>query len=146
MLGATGTTYLEANLTDLSGQWRRKRFFSCSYAFVGVKSRIDYFISYPLELLNNSTATRAVGYIPDLTIVSLDWRIGAVNCSEAKKNKSGYACMGNSECVDFDASIGGYLCNCSQGYQGNPYLSSGCQGSYFVVDLILFSFLSCSKK
>ncbi|KAH6801413.1 hypothetical protein C2S52_001877 [Perilla frutescens var. hirtella] len=123
-----GTSYLEANLTDLSGQLRRRKFFSCSYAFL--KFRSNGF-SYRFDYLNNSTAAPPVDPIQDRswreTIMALDWRIGALNCKEARLNTTNFACQSNSDCIDFDATIGGYLCSCSNGYQGNPYLSHGCQ-------------------
>jgi hypothetical protein len=60
----------------------------------------------------------------------LDWAIGNKTCQEARRNASAYACVsGYSECVDSKYGRGkGYLCNCSAGYDGNPYLLNGCQG------------------
>lgn len=121
-----GTIYLEANLTDFSGRWPRTN-MSCSYAFI---QNVDFsygISSYPIP--NNSTDILSsawelyFGYLA--TAVSMDWRIGAANCNEPREN---LACQSNSKCVDFDAIVGGYLCNCSEGYQGNPYLTPGCQG------------------
>ncbi|THU55365.1 hypothetical protein C4D60_Mb11t05790 [Musa balbisiana] len=59
--------------------------------------------------------------------VVLDWAIGNETCDEVKRrNKSELACGNNSYC--YDSPNGGYRCNCSQGYAGNPYLSTpqGC--------------------
>ncbi|XP_057796398.1 wall-associated receptor kinase 2-like [Salvia miltiorrhiza] len=122
-----GTNYLEANLTDLSGRWPRTN-FSCSYAFVEyIEKNTIYTSSFPL--MNNST-----GITPDVLFsrtkypsTALDWRIGELNCKEAQLNPTNYVCQANTDCVDYDATLGGYLCNCSKGYQGNAYLHPGCQ-------------------
>ncbi|XP_047942943.1 wall-associated receptor kinase 2-like [Salvia hispanica] len=119
-----GTSYLEANLSEFSGRWPRTN-FSCSYAFTGTKD--DYHqATYPI--FNNSTQIQTddpnINYRP--TIVTLDWRIGAVNCKEAQLNAADYTCQNNTVCIDFDDRVRGYLCNCSKGYQGYPYLNPGC--------------------
>nr|GMD98566.1 Wall-associated receptor kinase 5 [Ipomoea batatas] len=61
---------------------------------------------------------------PDFTIPSaVDWSIGNLSCAKAKQRICGH----NAYCDN--STREGYLCRCSQGYQGNPYLPSGCQGA-----------------
>ncbi|KAL4318517.1 hypothetical protein GQ457_18G018520 [Hibiscus cannabinus] len=56
----------------------------------------------------------------------LDWTIGDQNCSEARKDPETYACKENTICREPEFG-NGYLCNCRNGFEGNPYLSNGCQ-------------------
>ncbi|KAL1559098.1 non-specific serine/threonine protein kinase [Salvia divinorum] len=119
-----GTSYLEANLSEFSGRWPRTNFY-CSYAFLGTKD--DYHqATYPI--LSNSTQILSddphINYRP--TVFPLDWRIGNANCKDARLNSTDYVCQNNTDCIDFDDTVRGYLCNCSNGYQGHPYLSPGC--------------------
>ncbi|KAG2609722.1 hypothetical protein PVAP13_4KG056700 [Panicum virgatum] len=59
--------------------------------------------------------------------VILNWVVGDETCDAASKKVDSYACRSNnSKCIDSSNGIG-YLCNCTDGYDGNPYLTDGCQ-------------------
>ncbi|CAL5051304.1 unnamed protein product [Urochloa decumbens] len=60
--------------------------------------------------------------------IILNWAVGNETCDVAKDTAS-YACRSNNSYCINSTSRSGYLCNCSAGYQGNPYLpgAGGCQ-------------------
>ncbi|CAN6172423.1 unnamed protein product [Urochloa humidicola] len=94
-----------------------KKFSPCSYAFFVEENWFKFNTSYAIS--NNFQSLN--GLLP----LVLAWNVGTQTCEEAKKNKSSYACTAkNSECVPARSGLG-YLCNCSQGFEGNPYLG-GC--------------------
>ncbi|EHA8587310.1 wall-associated receptor kinase 2-like [Cocos nucifera] len=91
-------------------------FSPCSYAFLA-DSSFSFNASDFLTFRN-------VQMMP----VTLEWAVGNKSCEEAR-GKKGYACVDvNSKCYD-STTVKGYHCNCSQGYEGNPYLPGGCQGA-----------------
>ncbi|KAL6633955.1 hypothetical protein ACP70R_026626 [Stipagrostis hirtigluma subsp. patula] len=95
-------------------------FSRCSYAVLVEAAAFDFKATYV-----TTDELMAVAQVP----VVLDWAIGNKTCEEAKRDAATYACVsGNSECVNSKYGRGrGYLCNCSAGYEGNPYLLDGCQ-------------------
>ncbi|KAH6781363.1 hypothetical protein C2S51_006656 [Perilla frutescens var. frutescens] len=135
-----GPRFLGAQFTDTSETMyqlptsERSRLFPCSYAFVEEKLTSDQSnFSYPLSYLNRSIddVTYSWGPTPTQPVIRLDWGIGDENCRQAQRNASTYACQDNSKCVDVqvdvDAVVQRYYCLCLQGFEGNPYLTSGCQ-------------------
>jgi hypothetical protein len=95
----------------------------CDYAFIVEKNTYRFKVS-DLNMDGSSITKPMV----------LDWAIRDDNvehnitCPQAK-NTPEYACIStNSECLN-SAHGPGYICNCTKGYWGNPYLTDGCQGN-----------------
>uniref|UniRef100_I1PIE8 Protein kinase domain-containing protein n=1 Tax=Oryza glaberrima TaxID=4538 RepID=I1PIE8_ORYGL len=95
----------------------------CVYAFVVEQNWFKFKTSYAKSMeLYSKYRNKGTG-VP----LVLDLVVGNETCDEAKRNALSYACKAtNSSCID-RPSRSGYLCNCSQGYEGNPYLHGGCQ-------------------
>lgn len=71
-------------------------------------------------------------YVVDEQLGYLHWAVANLTCQEAKRDISKYACVSaNSTCTPVRTTYDGYIgyrCNCSDGFQGNPYVQSGCKG------------------
>ncbi|MBA0691958.1 hypothetical protein Goari_009559 [Gossypium aridum] len=91
-------------------------FNPCSYGFVVEDGAYNFSIS---DLYDENFWDKEFPMI-------LDWTIGNQTCAEAKMDQENYACKENSDCIDPENGPG-YLCKCLDGFQGNPYLSQGCQ-------------------
>lgn len=109
-------------------------FSRCSYAVLVEAASFDFRTTY---VTTGDFLESTGGKMP----LVLDWVVGKETCREAKQNATAYMCVSsNSECVD-SRNGPAYLCNCSKGYEGNPYLSDGCQGLS-----LLFFLRSCKKR
>lgn len=92
----------------------------CSEAFI-VEQNSYLFSSTDLSNTNSMK--------PQYRPVVLEWSIDGGSCEEANQTTS-YACRENTYCYNSSNGIG-YRCNCSKGFEGNPYLQGpyGCQGN-----------------
>ncbi|XP_047067975.1 wall-associated receptor kinase 3-like [Lolium rigidum] len=111
-----GTT--TSDFFNTSQIWEFNR---CSYAVLMEAASFNFSTMYVNTTKFNDTND---GRVP----MVLDWAIRDHRCDVATQNKTGtYACLSsNSVCID-SLNDNGYICNCSQGYKGNPYLPYGCQ-------------------
>ncbi|KAF0892268.1 hypothetical protein E2562_014849 [Oryza meyeriana var. granulata] len=117
-----GLKKLELEFTNITGHLSRPNKVNnnptCAEAFIAEQ---NYYVFSSVDL-NNTNRTN-----PQYRHVVLEWSIDGGYCEEAKRSAS-YACKENSYCYNSSNGIG-YRCNCTFGFQGNPYLQGpgGCQ-------------------
>ncbi|KAM0884509.1 hypothetical protein ACQ4PT_030943 [Festuca glaucescens] len=113
------TEFQDSVNTSQSQTWK---FSPCSYAVVMEASQFRFSAEYiSTKKFNDTYGGRAP--------MIFDWAIrDTKSCDVAKQNKTGtYACLSsNGMCVDSINDLG-YMCNCTRGYEGNPYLPGGCK-------------------
>ncbi|KAJ3700424.1 hypothetical protein LUZ61_004129 [Rhynchospora tenuis] len=114
-----GTSYIWIEFDQNYTSSHVYNFSRCSYAMLTEESD---------EFMFNTDYITTNQLFGQNTTAVIDWAIGNTTCDTARANKSSYACRSDySVCLN-SGNDPGYLCNCAEGYQGNPYLEGGCQG------------------
>ncbi|XP_047306633.1 wall-associated receptor kinase 5-like [Impatiens glandulifera] len=109
-------SYYMLGIGSLTNHKMVSEFDPCSYVFLGEIDAFNFTLSDIRGLRDRKSFP-----------VILDWAIGNRTCEEERRNSSSFACVAeHSDCID-STNGPGYFCNCSSGYQGNPYLVDGCQ-------------------
>ncbi|KAL3513749.1 hypothetical protein ACH5RR_026466 [Cinchona calisaya] len=122
-----GVKNLTISLCTTSNYTRVNNFSSCGYAFV---SEAEYFNFTPADLKGLEKTTPIIPMV-------LDYAIGNLSCTEAKKNKTSNACRSeNSDCLNSTTGKGdvlkpckgkckdlvaGYYCYCPEGCCLEPF-------------------------
>ncbi|KAK1279014.1 Wall-associated receptor kinase 2 [Acorus gramineus] len=115
-----GIKSLYFTLSSFNNHSLVNHFNMCNYAFVADQK---WFTFQGLSDLSGFARWNKNTSIPQV----LDWVIENQTCEAAIKTPD-YACVSqNSLCYNSTNGPTGYRCNCSKGYQGNPYLQGGCQ-------------------
>ncbi|CAL9148102.1 putative wall-associated receptor kinase-like 16 [Musa acuminata AAA Group] len=112
-------TYYEVQFASNFNSSSTWNFSKCSYAVLLEANQFEFRTSYITtnQFLSNSSKAPLV----------VDWAIRNETCEEAQRDITSYACISeHSECLN-SSNGPGYLCNCSSGYHGNPYVARGCQ-------------------
>ncbi|XXG39881.1 hypothetical protein AAC387_Pa01g0733 [Persea americana] len=119
-----GAWSFDIEVTSASNHTGLLDFNPCSYAFLIAADQFKFNIS---DLSAGSQYGRNLGTAREVPLV-LDWAIGNETCQLAKENFTAYACKSlKSTCYSISTNSPGYRCNCSEGYEGNPYLEGGCK-------------------
>ncbi|CAL2252458.1 unnamed protein product [Prunus armeniaca] len=115
-----GLTNRTVVLGSFQNHTRILDFNKCSYAFIVQEGQFSF----------SNKSFDQLAQISRVPMI-LNWDIGEQSCESAAQNKShSFACKVNSKCVNRtmgNAAPSGYICQCSPGYQGNPYHPDGCQ-------------------
>ncbi|XP_037442286.1 putative wall-associated receptor kinase-like 16 [Triticum dicoccoides] len=116
-----GIQYYNGYFNENYNTTKTSQGITCSYITVMEKAAFRFKTSYVKSTMFYDTHK---GKVP----IVLNWQIAELACEDAKKNTSSYACVSShSVCVDSTTHKPGYRCNCSEGYEGNPYIADGCR-------------------
>ncbi|GKB09645.1 wall-associated receptor kinase 2-like protein [Tanacetum coccineum] len=118
--GYTSIKLIYHSTIRLSNVLASRSFNPFTYAFFGDENAFKF--NGATDLNDTSFKKR----IEDTVPLVLEWAIGNLSCPEAEAT-NGFSCQLNSNCVSSTSESGGYRCVCKEGYEGNPYLSPGCQ-------------------
>jgi hypothetical protein len=107
------------SINDNNSMWKT---FPCAYSMVVERSWYNFSLQdlYGYKVLDK----RFAGGVP----VVLDWAIRNGSCPAEGKTLPMACRSANSLCVNATNGYG-YLCKCKDGFDGNPYIPDGCQGS-----------------
>ncbi|KAG2579706.1 hypothetical protein PVAP13_6NG267062 [Panicum virgatum] len=80
--------------------------------------------------LDKNTTARPPWMVPNVSVLVSCWTgVGQSSCT-VTQTRPEFGCVSkNSECINSTSSAYGYVCRCNDGYDGNPYVPDGCQGS-----------------
>lgn len=97
--------------------------------------RTENSMSLEKEVLSSLKAPGgAQNSVPNVGIRTVvNWMLGNSSCAEVQKSVD-FGCLSNySDCIDEPPR--GYACQCHSGFIGNPYMTNGCQGMHFLVQI-----------
>ncbi|CAO2150228.1 unnamed protein product [Urochloa humidicola] len=126
-------THISSNLSTMDVNWGDDDnnnyawpYSPCSYAFVAEEGWYNF---SRRDLIRDGSES-FLSRVGDETVpLILDWAIKSYgSCGAASTgNLTAPACVSaHSFCANATKGDDGYLCKCSEGYSGNPYITGGC--------------------